>query len=532
MFYKKKIRMKSLLNYKKNFFYYFIIIYLTIGFYLCLNVGITHDEFHELTGWGVNKNIYLNFLLDKNYDTNFQGVAMGFYGIGFHIISLPIEILFNFFLELNATDYGKDLLIKHPTVFIFFVISGIYLRKLIFLITGNKNYSNICTIFYLTYPYLLGHSFFNVKDIPFMSVWLVCTFYLIKILLFYSHSKKIRLKDFLIISILTSYLLSIRISGVLIFLEYFIFFMVFFQTYNLNILYFIKSTYKFLISFILILIPLFYLFHPNYWKNPMLVIESINYMSHHIQTVCTITLGECMKAQNLPSSYIPIWLFFKLPVLILVGLLCFPFIEKKLFTTKKNRFVIGSTLISIFIIIFSLIFLKVNLYDELRQILFLIPLIFLISLIGIYFYSNRLATKFLFIFIIFFIFQNFKIYPYNYVWLNNLTHITKVNNVFELDYWGVSSKKVANYLEKNKLLNNCTISNRNIAIKAFIKNNDKCFLSFRDLHSKNKRPFNVVLMERATKKGVPNNCKNIHNEEINLNFSNENLILARIFKCS
>ena len=165
MFYKKKIRMKSLLNYKKNFFYYFIIIYLTIGFYLCLNVGITHDEFHELTGWGVNKNIYLNFLLDKNYDTNFQGVAMGFYGIGFHIISLPIEILFNFFLELNATDYGKDLLIKHPTVFIFFVISGIYLRKLFFLITGNKNYSNICTIFYLTYPYLLGHSFFNVKDI-------------------------------------------------------------------------------------------------------------------------------------------------------------------------------------------------------------------------------------------------------------------------------------------------------------------------------------------------------------------------------
>ena len=57
MFYKKKIRMKSFFNYKKNFFYYFIIIYLIIGFYLCLNVGITHDEFHELTGWGVNKNI-------------------------------------------------------------------------------------------------------------------------------------------------------------------------------------------------------------------------------------------------------------------------------------------------------------------------------------------------------------------------------------------------------------------------------------------------------------------------------------------
>ena len=138
----------------------------------------------------------------------------------------------------------------------------------------------------------------------------------------------------------------------------------------------------------------------------------------------------------------------------------------------------------------------------------------------------------LFIFIVFFLFQNIKIYPYNYVWLNNLSHITKVNNVFELDYWGVSSKRVADFLQKEELTTHCTISNRNIAIKAFINNNDQCFISFRDLHSKNQRPFNVVLMERATRKGVPNNCKNIYNEQINLNFSNENLILARVFKCS
>ena len=378
--------MKYFINYKKNYFYIFIYIYLLIGVYLSLNVGITHDEFHELTGWEVNKKIYLNYLFNENYDTKFQGVAMGFYGIGFHIISTPIEFFLSFLLDIKASEYGKILLIKHPTVFIFFVISAIYFRKIIHLITRNKKYSNISTIFYLTYPYLLGHSFFNIKDIPFMSVWLICTFYIIKILLFYSYKKKIRNKDFFIISFLTTYLLSIRISGILIFVEYLIFFFVFFQIYKLNFLNFIKSTYKYLIFFFLILIPLFYLFHPNYWKNPMLVIESVNYMRQHIQTVCTITLGKCMKAQNLPSTYIPIWLFFKLPLVILIGLLIFPFVEKKLFSTSKNKFITASILLTIFIIIFSLIILKVNLYDELRQILFLVPLIFLISLTTIYFY--------------------------------------------------------------------------------------------------------------------------------------------------
>ena len=50
-------------------------------------------------------------------------------------------------------------------------------------------------------------------------------------------------------------------------------------------------------------------------------------MSNHIQTVCTTTLGDCMKAQDLPPSYIPIWLF-KLPIIILIGLALFPLVEK------------------------------------------------------------------------------------------------------------------------------------------------------------------------------------------------------------
>ena len=83
-----------------------------------------------------------------------------------------------------------------------------------------------------------------------------------------------------------------------------------------------------------------------------MVINSIKYMSQHIQTACTVTLGDCMKAQDLPSSYIPIWLFFKLPILILIGIAIFPFTEKKMFSDQNIRFIVGALIITILLIIF------------------------------------------------------------------------------------------------------------------------------------------------------------------------------------
>ena len=108
-----------------------------------------------------------------------------------------------------------------------------------------------------------------------------------------------------------------------------------------------------------------------------------------------------------------------------------------------------------------------------------------------------------------------------------------MNNIFELDYWGVSSKEIAYFFNAQNIKSNeCIISNRNRGIKDFLKNKYNCFLPFQDLHKKNNRPFYVALMERGINKGLPNNCENIHNEQITINFSREKLIMAKVFKCN
>ena len=337
----------------------------------------------------------------------------------------------------------------------------------------------------------------------------------------------------MLFGVLTGYLLSLRISGILIFIEYLIFLIFYLNNFNIKFNEFLKQNIKNISIFFISFIFFTFIFYPNYWFDPLRFLESFKFMSQHIQTVCTITLGQCMKAQDLPSSYIFIWLFFKLPLFILFGILIFPFLEKKLFTHKKNVLILAPLICTILTIIFLLIFFNVNLYDELRQIMFLIPIFFIISLTIFYNYSKKISIILTCFFIIFFIYQNIKIFPFNYLWLNNLNMFTQVDKNFEKDYWGVSTKKIANFFNKKDFVSkSCIISNRNDGIKYFLNQQNTCFKPFEDLHKKNNRPFYVVLTERALNKGTPNNCNQIYEETININFSKEKVILAKIFKCT
>ena len=516
----------------KNYFYYLIFFYTIILIFLSLNVGITHDEPHHYSVWLINKKIYSNYLLGENYEILFPDFGMNFYGIGFQVFSIPFSFILNLITSnIDFLSNTNILIGKHPAIIFLFIISGIYLKKIINFITHDKFFSEICSIFFLLYPYILGHSFFNTLDVPFMSVWLICTYYIIKISSLFLHTQMISNKHVIYLALLSGFLLSIRISGVLIFFEYLIFLIFTLNNSGVSILIFIKNIYKKIILFFFVMSLLFISLHPNYWNDFSKIYYSIFYMGQHIQTVCTLTLGMCMKAQNLPSSYIPIWLFFKLPILILFGLLTFPLIEKKIFSNKKNIIILGSLLSSCIFIILSLIFFNVNLYDELRQILFLIPIIFIISMYFLFCFSRRISLVLISSFILFFLIQNIKIFPYNYIWLNNFSSLTKINNIFELDYWGVSTKNIANFIRsKNIQSGECIISNRNDGIKIFLKNNI-FYKKLNELHKKNLRPFYVALVERGLKKGLPNNCTNIHNESFKINFSDEKIIVAKVFKC-
>ena len=45
----------------KNYFVFFLLIYLFLGFFLSLKIGISHDEMHEQQNWIYNTKLVENF---------------------------------------------------------------------------------------------------------------------------------------------------------------------------------------------------------------------------------------------------------------------------------------------------------------------------------------------------------------------------------------------------------------------------------------------------------------------------------------
>ena len=148
------------------------------------------------------------------------------------------------------------------------------------------------------------------------------------------------------LSFFTAYLLSIRISGILIFVQYLIFILILINIKKLNLLNFFAKHSKEIIVTFLIILSFYIILQPSYWENPFLIIDAVKFMSQHLQTACTITLGDCMKAQNLPATYLPIWFFFKTPLIILGGLILYFKIDHQIEKKPLEHIIILSLVLS------------------------------------------------------------------------------------------------------------------------------------------------------------------------------------------
>tara|TARA_Y100000590_G_scaffold385274_1_gene457261 strand:- start:28 stop:1608 length:1581 start_codon:yes stop_codon:yes gene_type:complete len=521
----------------KNLIYIvFISIYLIAGIYLSITNGITSDESFEQLNWEENLLGIKSLLVNGNYD-DFLEYQDKYHGIAFHYISQPIQFLtYKFISNLNDVSYsGSYLISKHSAVFLIFFISGIFFYLLCIKLTNNKIFSLISSFIYLLYPYLYGHAQFNGKDIPFLSVWLISIYYFLDTVEDIFYDKDIKFSKIILVSFLTSFLISIRILGLVIFLQYLISLIILFNVKNIDLKKFIKVNYKrvFLLAFLLFIFV--YVMNPILWLNPMELINSIKWMSNYFNNICTLTLGECMSSLNLPASYYFIWFFFKLPIIILFGIALFPLVEKKIFTQKIQSIYYGSFLFTFISIIFIFILLRVNIYDELRHVMFVIPLIFLVSLTNIFYFNKNIFYSFGIAVIIFFILENISLKSYQYTWLNSFAKFTDIKKNFEIDYWGISNKnlnkKLVEYVDQNSISKDICIYGDEyvkdfLSIKGF-----NCFKRYNELDSAKVRPALAYKNLRNAKRSDPRDCELIWNETYRYSFYNKDISVGTLWFC-
>ena len=512
-------------------------LYILIGCFLSIFNGISHDQYHEQLNWEKNFQAIKGFFFGLDNYNILNDYIDKYHGIAFHYLSQPFQFLFsNFVSNLNNTnEIGGIYISRHIPNFIIFSISGIYFFLICFKISSNNIFSLLSTILYLTYPYLFGHAQINAKDIPFLSFWIMCTYYIFIIVGKINHSVKILFKDILIISFVTAFLISIRISGSLIFLQYLIALIVITKIKKIKIYDLLTKNFSLILYFIFFTSFLIYLLSPIFWFNPLEIINSFDWMAKYYHDTCTLTLGECMRAQNLPSSYIFIWLFFKLPILIIFGITIFPFIEKKILNNNSSSIYYLIILFTILTLILILILKDVALYDELRHIMFLLPLIFILSLYNIYMFHRKIFYVLSILTIIFFVFENFALKKYQYTWLNSLAKFTNIQKNFEVDYWGLSNKKlqeeVSVYSKKNNLSKNICVYGDLYANVFLEKLGHKCFGNYSQIDSISEKPFFVYQNVRNLKRSKPKDCKLIKVEKYNYTFSTKDIITGKLWYC-
>jgi hypothetical protein len=213
-----------------------------------------------------------------------------------------------------------------------------------------------------------------------------------------------------------------------------------------------KILVPFLVYAIIALVAM-YLTWPYLWSAPFShLMESITTMSNFPWLGQVLFNGNYYPSTDLPRSYLPILLSiqFTVPVVILFGIGCIIAIYNLIF--QNNSEVFGIALIWFFIPISILIITRRPIYDNFRQLLFLVPPIFLfcgIALDAIFHFARKWSIKMSILILLIYpgVYSGLYLHPYEYIYYNGFVGgVEGAFRKYETDYWMTSYRESAEYL--------------------------------------------------------------------------------------
>lgn len=190
-----------------------------------------------------------------------------------------------------------------------------------------------------------------------------------------------------------------------------------------------------------------YISWPYLWMNPIpRFFESLREMSLYPWLGGVIFNGSLYQSTNLPISYLPVLLALQLtePVWLLsVAGWVVSVLDK-----SKKRSLVEVALLWFVIPLFAFIVFKVALYDNFRQILFILPPIFLMA--GVAFEAIK-NVKWRALLIVVSLLPGLvgiiSLHPYEYIYYNQfIGGVRGADGRFETDYWATSYREAAEYV--------------------------------------------------------------------------------------
>jgi hypothetical protein len=435
-----------------------------IALFTFQNYGLSWDEDYQreigLVSW--------NYIFSN--DQTLLTYAMRDYGVAFELPLIALEKLFG--LNEEKSIY----LMRHLVTHLFFLSAAYYCYKLILLLYKNQMLAVFGFLLFVLFPPIYSHSFFNTKDVPFLSLLTICFYLLVKTL---THKSFL---NFLILGIGIGLLINIRIIGVLLPGCALILLM-------LDAIYEKKVWLNVKYMCILVFTSLFVLIlsWPYLWTDPLgNYLTAFSNMSKFRWPHSNLFMGELIPATDIPWRYIPSWFCITMPIsYLLIGLLgivalliAFLKAPKLFLTDNTKKFSV------IFLIFFTVPVVAVSvlhsvLYDGWRHLYFIYPGYVMLCIyalhLGITFFKKGLIifVSFSFISVAGYMVLNF---PHQHIYFNYFvsrhSEPEYIRKNYDLDYWGPGFKQALEYIlehddsaEVKIYAEHCSSSNITVLLK-------------------------------------------------------------------
>lgn len=398
---------------------------LLIGALTVQDYGETWDE-HDVYRYGDYAiSAYQDILHPASlvkFDTN-----LNLYGPAYFMLangsSVFLQAVFRNWSDMNA---------RHFTNFALFLV-GIGIFYLLVRRWVGAWAAFGASLLFLMQPLFWGHAFINPKDMPFLVFFMASVYLGFRML---DAQENLRIVLWVLLAgIVLGVTSTMRVVGPLA-----------------GVLVLIYGAFKLRLKVFWRLVPYFvlalaagYLAWPYLWISPYAnYMESLQTMRQFPFTGRVLFMGRSILPKNLPWSYFPTLLSLQLTepawLLAIAGLI----LAVKSITLKESKEVLFLFLGWFLFPIIGVIYLHSILYDNGRQLYFLLTPVFFLPAVALEFFFKRFTKPIFRIGLIALIalpgiYNSIRLHPYEYVYYNSLVNGTGgAFRSYEMDYWGTS----------------------------------------------------------------------------------------------
>jgi len=402
-----------------------------------------------------------------------------YHGPAFEMLLIFLEKSF------HLADSRDIYLLRHLATFLLFYLSVFFFYLLCKARFGDWRIGLLGSALLILSPRIFADSFYNAKDLPFLSMFLISIYTLVT---FLEHKTWLRA---LCHALCCGILIDIRILGILVpgFTVLLLLGELFLSAQGkrtaTQILFMLGLYSVFLIGFTI-------LFFPILWEAPVYhFIQAFLEMKRYPWGGGVTYAGEHINAIRLPWHYVPTWIIITTPLLYVLTFIIGLFgLAKSLFGKTINPYanprhrLDSICVLWIFMPILSVIVLKSVVYDGWRHLFYVYPALLMIALNGLRSafqdmlslckeqkYAQLVKTLLILVVCLSLCSPTYFMityHPHQNVYFNQLAgkDMQTVKQNFDLDYWGLSYRQAFEYILKHDPRAQIKMATANMSVEA------------------------------------------------------------------